>query len=733
MNIVAGRFSWLLCLICCVFCSCISDKSVSREGSIEAFIRAYGHIRWFYPSDEAQTIDWNKFAIYGIQEVAACQTEKELSSTLQKLFQPLAPAAVFTLKSSEPKSIPLPAANDTVTFWQHYGVENEHSNYYISKRLNRTHRGDNLNKFCIFQNKLLNEYAGQKATFRLALKTSAKTDDFKAHLVLTQFNDGVEYMDILKNDTSQAVFSTEWSVFEKELLIEPNKELFYGAYVEGEGTLWIDEVSVFIEKDNKRYTVTYEDFEAESTTLGGNRLYEYSYDQQTPYMGNHSFVVTTRNSLFEETPSVDTIISESLDNSIRLYYPLALSIKNERTQPRSSTEKLNELYNNVQISPEDPELLKLADIAVVWNLIRYFSPYLDESSMNWDQSESWNDVLSEAIKDILYTDSQLPHYALNRMMAVLNDAHYLLQFDQTKKYQPPFVIQEIDNQPVITESYNEAFDPGDILEIYNGIDALEAFYDFKQIVSGSPTIKNKVSFYSLLQSYVAPVKVTVIRNGKSIEQTASPISMQQALRMSNQRKKLSEHKIIYPNAIYFDVAYLSLEEMKSSLQTDKIPIYDIRKGWGPFLLRRLMALIDETATHQESTIIPLRISPDKMLLPERDIPQQSPMNPRALFLIGANNLSNNETFLDYLKYRNAAIFIGENTGGCSGMVNNTTLPSGQSFTFTGARAFSLCGEDFYGVGVTPHYTVTPTMSDIIKGKDPVLEWALKVADEMVKE
>ena len=33
--------------------------------NIEAFTRTYGLVRWFHPSDEAQRVDWNRFACAG--------------------------------------------------------------------------------------------------------------------------------------------------------------------------------------------------------------------------------------------------------------------------------------------------------------------------------------------------------------------------------------------------------------------------------------------------------------------------------------------------------------------------------------------------------------------------------------------------------------------------------------------------------------------------------------------
>jgi hypothetical protein len=45
-------------------CSCGTNEK--KTDNIRAFSKLYGYVRWFHPSDEAQQIDWDKFAIYGV-------------------------------------------------------------------------------------------------------------------------------------------------------------------------------------------------------------------------------------------------------------------------------------------------------------------------------------------------------------------------------------------------------------------------------------------------------------------------------------------------------------------------------------------------------------------------------------------------------------------------------------------------------------------------------------------
>ena len=54
------------------------------------FARLYGVVRYFYPSDTAAGLDWNRFAVEGVKQTRAAANAKALQSTLEKLFGPLA-------------------------------------------------------------------------------------------------------------------------------------------------------------------------------------------------------------------------------------------------------------------------------------------------------------------------------------------------------------------------------------------------------------------------------------------------------------------------------------------------------------------------------------------------------------------------------------------------------------------------------------------------------------------
>jgi hypothetical protein len=63
--------------------------TVQNIENLTAFAEIYNCVRYFYPSKAVQTIDWKKFAIYGVRETQNCTSKQDLMDKLNKVFLPL--------------------------------------------------------------------------------------------------------------------------------------------------------------------------------------------------------------------------------------------------------------------------------------------------------------------------------------------------------------------------------------------------------------------------------------------------------------------------------------------------------------------------------------------------------------------------------------------------------------------------------------------------------------------
>ena len=95
--------------------------------NIVAFTRLLGYVRYFHPSDQAATTNWDRFTVEGIRAVESVPDAQELARTLDGLFNPLAPTVRVFLAGQRP---PLPqelnppanTQNLQVAMWYHVGL-----------------------------------------------------------------------------------------------------------------------------------------------------------------------------------------------------------------------------------------------------------------------------------------------------------------------------------------------------------------------------------------------------------------------------------------------------------------------------------------------------------------------------------------------------------------------------------------------------------------------------------
>jgi C-terminal processing protease CtpA/Prc len=131
-----------------IFCGAINFKArccnqnQNSVNNIVAFCKLYGYVRYFHPSDEAAQIDWDQFAIWGVNKIKDLP-ENELMSCFNAMFNPIAPTVQFSTTAfpSNCKSLSVSSGNHghfKTTSWQHFGVHgSDISSPYKSNRINR--------------------------------------------------------------------------------------------------------------------------------------------------------------------------------------------------------------------------------------------------------------------------------------------------------------------------------------------------------------------------------------------------------------------------------------------------------------------------------------------------------------------------------------------------------------------------------------------------------------------
>lgn len=246
----------------------IVDSSDSVDQQVEnlaAFTRLYGYIRYFHPSDEAEQIDWERFAMYGTGYVSEAKNTEELKSKLVDLFFPIAPTIQIYLEGEEVKD-PFENINKhdpglKYVAWQHLGKESSlrwNVGLYQKKRVifNETSSSEKLFETLPKMGETISESINKTLKVNLPIvlyidgeKTLGTTDES-----LKKLNDLLEQIKSVQEDSEAANLQTRLA----GVTILWNDIQHFYPYFEEVDVDWLQELPSFIQnglntKDKEEY------------------------------------------------------------------------------------------------------------------------------------------------------------------------------------------------------------------------------------------------------------------------------------------------------------------------------------------------------------------------------------------------------------------------------------------------------------------------------------------------
>ncbi|UCE18768.1 MAG: T9SS type A sorting domain-containing protein [Gemmatimonadota bacterium] len=122
-----------------------TNRLTDRElDNLIAFTRLMGYVRYFHPSDEVASTNWDLFCVENIQRVQNADDPADLARRLQGIFKPIAPSLrvyeTGTSPSEDPNMIPLETSDSLwITQWYHLGLETpEWADVFSSERIRET-------------------------------------------------------------------------------------------------------------------------------------------------------------------------------------------------------------------------------------------------------------------------------------------------------------------------------------------------------------------------------------------------------------------------------------------------------------------------------------------------------------------------------------------------------------------------------------------------------------------
>ncbi|MFQ6114601.1 MAG: hypothetical protein ACE5NG_11045, partial [bacterium] len=480
--------------------------------NLRAFAKLYGYVRFFHPSDEASRINWDKFAIYGVEKVKKAQNSKELKRALEELFLPIAPTLQIYYSGEKPEDVREIFPEDTsglyVVAWQHKGVELHPlwSAPYSSTRIGRIPERI-LNEVWPEFDKYDQEFKGKKFKLTARAKADLKGKRGGGYIYFFAFAKGrfifEEYMrdrPIRQNEWREYVITGEFS--------ENPGYLEFGAELIGSGKMWVDDFHFYLSgKDGKWEEVPlnnpdFDEVEADQNPSSWfyheGDVFEYKVvrDGDNNVLQIKSAEGYALGSLFKGYPKVGEVINKELDAGLFCQVPLALRSDSAGTIGKNERYPLDTLLaalDSIEMDSltADNECVRLGNVVIVWNVMQHFYPYFDVVEVNWDRE------LTNTFKEVLTNRNEEDFlYSIDRLLAKLQDGHArAYKIEKVERACFPFLLEWVEDRVVVTVSKDTTnFKRGDIILAIDGEDATKFFLEQQQYISGSPQLKKHIVF-----------------------------------------------------------------------------------------------------------------------------------------------------------------------------------------------------------------------------------------------
>ena len=755
-----NRIRILYLSLCAVFVfSCLNCGRSAEEFSVEqvvqnlrTFTKLYGYVKYFHPSDEAASLDWDKFAVYGAAEVKKARNKNELLKILEDLFYPIAPTVEIFPEEEKPEDY-TPFSPENVNglkevSWQHLGVGfGSVNSVYKSLRLNKENKLTigNMNYLVnIVQSVDARPLQGKKMRFQASVKVEAEKWKDRAQLWIRVDRKGGE-RGFFDNMYDRPIKKKEWGEYHIEGTVDEDAErIVFGCLVFGEGKVYLDDFKLFAGEPGDWEPVSinnpgFEEGPSEEGPQGWNAAadgFQCAVSTNDKTEGKKALFIQIKTAvisdeLFPHHPKAGEFIEKPLGSGLSCIVPLVLYSNEKGTLGKRegySCENLYQAWKSVKLNEQtaDDENVRLGDIIIAWNVFQHFYPYFKEVKVDWDSELTT--ALKNALEDTTTDDF---YYTLCQMVAALKDGHGNVYYPGLERTGLPFQVEWVGDQVVVTSSQEpESFMVGDIIVSVDGVAAEQLLLDSEQYISGSPQWKRFRS-QSMFASGPKGSKVSVeIKRGDEI-------LGKEAIRSNGQRRELSDKpkiRQLEEGILYVDLNTASMKEINDKIEEladARGVVFDLR-GYpnGNHLV--INHLLTEKDTSMAWMKVPMIIYPDQENIPEfREVGWGlSPLKPRikgkVVFLTDGRAISYAESFMSFIEHYKLAEIVGQPTAGTNGNVNPFVLPGGFTVVWTGMKVVKHDGSQHHLIGIQPTIPIKKTVQGIREDRDEFLEKAIEV-------
>ncbi len=742
--------------------------------NLRAFTKLYGYVRYFHPSDEATRVDWNKFAIYGVNKVKNAPNQEALKTTLEELFLPIAPTLQILKKGEKPKTDAVPGniAQHQVVSWQHKGmglgvVQNQYT-MYKSIRLNRDNvePSNNAETFGTILQTIgynstratldLENLRGKQIKMTGALKVFSPNNNGTGHLWLrVDKSKGRGFFDNMQDRPAKTNQWAEYSII--GTVDSAASGISFGPMLIGKGNVFADDIRLFTRTSSleewKPFVIENGSFEQyqkqdEKTTFGGwsSRSSAYTFTPRTEaYHGATSILIKDksqdpvifRGELFSSRPQTSETLLKELGNGVYCALPVALyaadSLSATLGSSTQSTAAFSQLITELSTIKSDSasieqEATRLANVVMAWNVLQHSYPYFDVIGTNW------NDVLTNTLAKTLQTTSgeEFAKVMRSQLTEKLRDGHADYSYYPRQMLYLPIKAQMVEGQLVVIASQDSALKRGDVLQMIDGKDVKTLVAEEEALISGTPQWKRSQAPWKMLYGTNGEALIRINRGGEEMNVRAMRLFGKRVEEYPAFKQIRGAGKT---DAVwYVDLSQIELKEFSSKLSEfaeAKGLIFDLR-GY-PNSNHNILSYLTDTPLRSAQWNIPQILYPDQERIAGYDTTGRwtlFPMGPRMkgkiVFLTGGGAISYAESVMGIVEHYKLGEIVGEATAGANGNVNSMKLLGNTSIRWTGMKVLKHDGSQHHLVGIKPTVPAACTIKGVQEGRDEVLEKALSL-------
>jgi hypothetical protein len=730
-----------------------AQRTANEElNNVSAFARLYGVVRYFYPSDAAASLDWNRFAVHGIGRVRAVENAKALETTLNSLFAPLGPG--IRIGAALPPPSDSDRSNGSLIAWRYLGpgfTALRGPSPYKAKRLHRTESSStSIDGFVTMMQSIAAEPLRGR-TVRLRGQARVKAPDMTGS--------GAFWLRVDRPDRSMGFFDNmgdrpirepQWREYSIEGVVAGDAaNVAFGVMASGSATADFDRIELSTRDEDggwRPVQIADAGFEAvaDSRTGGWFRAGTSQTAAVTRSSGDApegrqfvrlapgGTVPASTAELFDGAPpTAGAHIDVDLGAGLNARVPLVLS-ESEATTDAARSTAIEALLAAIaqDHNPGDgfDNNLRLADVVVAWNVFRHFYPYWAEAAVDWDAR------LRPQLEDALRaTTREGQRNALRRLVADARDGHGGVA-DTRQADRPavlPIQLAAVEERVVVTASDVPADAPvGAVVSTIDRVPAVQRLAEATRLASGTPQWKRARA----LQEMVMCAKGAVITIG--LDTAAGP--RQAALHCDAGRPAMEKRPgpvvEVQPGVWYVDLTRAQNAQVSPVLEQIARAtgvVFDVR-GYptdaGAAILSHLIDAPEQDLwMHVAKIVGPFGQSAGWQSVGWNMTPGEPRIRGKVVFMTDGRAISYAESVMGYVADRKLGTIVGGTTAGTNGNVAVFSVPSGFQISFTGMRVTRHDGRSpFHLIGVAPNIPVSPTVAAIREGRDIVLERALEL-------